>query len=69
MTSANPSGEPLVTGNDEVFDRLKGIADLFLIHNRDIVVGCDDSVIKPIGKSFAFIRRARGYTPRRKACM
>lgn len=64
MTSANPSGEPLVTGNDEAFDRLKGIADLFLIHNRDIVVGCDDSVIKPIGKSFAFIRRARGYTPR-----
>ena len=64
MTSANPSGEPLVTGNDEAFARLQGIADLFLLHNRDIVVGCDDSVIKPVGNAFAFIRRARGYTPR-----
>ncbi len=64
MTSANPSGEPLVTGNDQAFERLKDIADLFLIHNREIVVGCDDSVMKPIGNTFAFIRRARGYTPR-----
>ncbi len=64
MTSANPSGEPLVTDNEEAFRRLSGIADFFLIHNRDIVVGCDDSVIRPMTEGFSFIRRARGYTPR-----
>lgn len=64
MTSANPSGEPLVTDNEEAFERLSGIADFFLIHNRDIVVGCDDSVIRPMNEGFSFIRRARGYTPR-----
>ncbi len=64
MTSANPSGEPLVTDNEEAFGRLSGIADFFLIHNRDIVVGCDDSVIRPMTEGFSFIRRARGYTPR-----
>lgn len=64
MTSANPSDEPLVTGNDEALRRLCDIADVFLMHNRDIVVGCDDSVIRPMGESFVFIRRARGYTPR-----
>ncbi len=64
MTSANPSGEPLVTGNEEAFKRLGAIADLFLLHNRSIVVGCDDSVIRPLKTGFSFIRRARGYTPR-----
>ncbi|MGB7503481.1 MAG: carbamoyltransferase HypF, partial [Azonexus sp.] len=60
MTSANPHGEPLVIGNDEAQQRLVGIADAFLIHDRDIVVRCDDSVVR-CGP--AFIRRARGYTP------
>ena len=45
-TSANPGGEPLVTGNDEALRRLGGIADAFLMHDRDIVVGCDDSVVR-----------------------
>ena len=44
MTSANPHGEPLVIDNDEALQRLAGIADAFLIHNRDIVIRCDDSV-------------------------
>ncbi|MBK9681812.1 MAG: carbamoyltransferase HypF [Betaproteobacteria bacterium] len=66
-TSANPGGEPLVTGNDEALARLAGIADAFLLHGRDIVQRCDDSVLRAVagGPScgFQFIRRARGYTP------
>ncbi|HSG22877.1 MAG TPA: carbamoyltransferase HypF, partial [Azonexus sp.] len=64
MTSANPHGEPLVIANDEARERLAGragkIADAFLLHDRDIVVRCDDSVLRA---GPTFIRRARGYTP------
>jgi hydrogenase maturation protein HypF len=59
MTSANPHGEPLVIGNEEAVQRLAGIADAYLMHERDIVVRCDDSVRRPD----VFIRRARGYVP------
>lgn len=64
MTSANPGGEPLVIANDEALERLAAIADGFLLHDRDIVVRCDDSVVTVgEGGAPAFIRRARGYTP------
>lgn len=63
-TSANPGGEPLVIGNDEALRRLSDIADAFLLHDRDILVRCDDSVMRWNGQAPGFIRRARGYTPR-----
>ncbi len=66
MTSANPHGEPLVTGNAEAWERLAGIADAFLLHDRDIVIRCDDSVVRAgdrVSEGPAFMRRARGYTP------
>ena len=62
-TSANPGGEPLVTDNDEAVGRLVGIADALLVHDRDIVVRCDDSVIRVGAGGASFLRRARGYTP------
>jgi len=64
MTSANPGGEPLVTGNAEALARLAGIADAYLVHDRDIVIRCDDSVLRWAHKGPQFVRRARGYTPR-----
>ena len=64
MTSANPGGEPIVTDNAEALARLDGIADAVLLHNRDIVARCDDSVLKlGAGGAPQFVRRARGYTP------
>ncbi|MFZ2852956.1 MAG: carbamoyltransferase HypF [Rhodocyclaceae bacterium] len=64
MTSANPGGEPLVIGNDEALLRLSGIADAYLLHDREIVTRCDDSVARIAPGGLQFIRRARGYTPR-----
>ncbi|HTR58064.1 MAG TPA: carbamoyltransferase HypF, partial [Casimicrobiaceae bacterium] len=68
MTSANPGGEPLVTSNGEALRRLSSIADCMLIHDRDIVTRCDDSVLRAVERSeragFQFVRRARGHTPR-----
>jgi hydrogenase maturation protein HypF len=63
MTSANPHGEPLVIANDEALERLSGIADAYLVHDRDIVIRCDDSVLRATPEGSAFIRRARGYVP------
>jgi hydrogenase maturation protein HypF len=65
MTSANPGGEPLVKDNHEALARLQGIADAWLLHDRDIVARCDDSVLRLAASGLPqFIRRARGYTPR-----
>ncbi|MDH5265122.1 MAG: carbamoyltransferase HypF, partial [Betaproteobacteria bacterium] len=64
MTSANPCGEPLVVGNDEATRRLSGIADAYVVHDRDIAARCDDSVVRAMPGGAAFVRRSRGYTPR-----
>jgi hydrogenase maturation protein HypF len=64
MTSANPGDEPLVINNNEAVARLGGIADVLVVHDRDILVRCDDSVVRAgTGAKPRFIRRARGYTP------
>ena len=63
MTSGNLSEEPIAKDNDEALRRLQGIADYFLLHNRDIYARYDDSVyIVEDGKPQA-LRRARGYAP------
>ena len=64
MTSANPGGEPLVIHNAEAVQRLGPIADVLLVHDRDVLIRCDDSVVRSQDdRGVAFIRRARGYTP------
>ena len=63
MTSANPGGEPLVIGNREALRRLSPIADYLLVHNRDILIRCDDSVVRVVAGAPRMVRRARGYTP------
>jgi hydrogenase maturation protein HypF len=64
MTSANQIDEPICIGNREAQNRLKGIADYFLIHNRDILVRCDDSIAFVTGGKSQLMRRSRGYAPR-----
>ena len=76
MTSGNAGGEPICLGNREALGTLSGMADAFLLHDRDILVRVDDSVLaiqedRPDGSggtssapSLLFFRRARGYVPR-----
>jgi hydrogenase maturation protein HypF len=63
MTSANLSEEPIAIANHEAVERLTGIADAFLVHNRDIYLRCDDSIVRKTAGATRFIRRARGYVP------
>jgi hydrogenase maturation protein HypF len=63
MTSANPSGTPIVRDNDEAETRLANIADAFLTHNRDIETVCDDSVVRMFEGHEMPLRRSRGYAP------
>jgi hydrogenase maturation protein HypF len=77
MTSGNVSEEPIASNNNEARARLAPLADAFLMHNRDIHVRCDDSVIRSLQlptsnpstslraslQSPIFLRRSRGYAP------
>lgn len=63
MTSANLSDEPVIIDNEAALTRLRGIADGFLLHDRDIVTRCDDSLYRVFrGREYP-IRRSRGYAP------
>lgn len=63
MTSANRSDEPIVRTNAEALERLTDLADVFLMHNREIHVVCDDSVIRRHRDAELPVRRSRGYAP------
>ncbi len=63
MTSGNLSDEPIVTSNDEAIKRLSGIADFFLLHDRDIHMRVDDSIVRITDGRRTTIRRSRGYAP------
>ncbi|MDH3727622.1 MAG: carbamoyltransferase HypF [Myxococcales bacterium] len=64
MTSANIAGEPICKDNTEAVARLGGIADVLLVHDRDIAMRCDDSVARVIAGKATVMRRSRGFVPR-----
>jgi hydrogenase maturation protein HypF len=63
MTSGNGSDEPICRSNREALARLAGIADLFLLHDRDVVRRVDDSVVRAVAGATVMVRRARGFVP------
>ncbi|MBI5942964.1 MAG: carbamoyltransferase HypF [Chloroflexi bacterium] len=77
MTSGNFSEEPIAIENEDALERLAPLADAFLLHNRDIHIRCDDSVVRVTGQrlkvegqetfnpqpSIMFLRRSRAYAP------
>ena len=64
MTSGNRSEEPICIENDEAVQRLSGIADCFLVHDRGIHLPCDDSVVALQAGVIRQIRRSRGFAPK-----
>ena len=63
MTSGNISEEPIVTSNEEAWERLRPVADWFVFHNRDIYMRTDDSVARVLEGRERVLRRSRGYVP------
>jgi len=63
LTSGNISDEPQCTDNDEAREKLTGIADYLLLHDRAIVNRLDDSVARLMDGKMRVLRRARGYSP------
>lgn len=63
MTSGNPSGKPPALSNQQALAELVGVADVWLLHNREIVQRADDSLVRLTGQGSEMLRRARGYVP------
>ncbi len=63
LTSGNRSGEPVVTDDEAAVERLTGVADAWLRHNRPIRLACDDSVVRIVEGEEIVLRRSRGYAP------
>ncbi len=63
LTSGNYTDEPIVSANEAALRQLGALADAFLLHNRDIYVPCDDSVVRVLAGAELPIRRSRGYAP------
>jgi hydrogenase maturation protein HypF len=63
MTSGNLSEEPIVVSNAEAINQLDGIADWFLLHNREIAMRVDDSVVRTFEGRERVLRRSRGFVP------
>jgi hydrogenase maturation protein HypF len=63
MTSGNRSDEPICLGNREAVRRLAGLADGFLLHDRDILRRVDDSVVRASSTGPMMVRRSRGHAP------
>ncbi len=62
-TSGNLPGEPICTDEFSALDRLRDIADFFLVHDRPIARPVDDSVVRVTMGRVLILRRARGYAP------
>ena len=63
MTSGNLTDEPIAYQDEEAFDKLRDIADAFVIHDRDIHIRVDDSIARTMEERPVLLRRARGYVP------
>jgi len=62
-TSGNRSDEPICTDQREAIERLRGLADVFLVHDRPIARHVDDSIVRVAAGRDLVLRRARGYAP------
>jgi len=64
MTSGNRKDDPIIFKNEDAFSYLSNIVDYFLLHNRDIHIQADDSILRvPSNKEILMVRRSRGYVP------
>jgi hydrogenase maturation protein HypF len=68
MTSANFSDAPIINKNETALRHLRGIADAFLIHDRDIHVRNDDSIVRVMSGAPVILRRSRGFVPEPLPC-